>query len=284
MEEYERQKQQEMQEKDAILLCPSFNSYSSHRFAEIAARVGEEFSADEAPSVGTSNDLDDNDDDDFEFSLVRNEQDGTGDEIFFDGHVHPIFPIFNRTLVESEDESKPDDASALRIPLKKLFMEDREIPSSSESEADELETIPPGTYCVWRPKVVELSPDRCKKSSSTGSASKRWRFLSLLRRSNSEGIQGKDAFVFLTPKNRAQKVDRNEKTENTKEGLSSGTAVRNAGKLKSSPPPPSAHETFYVRTRAMKEGDKRKSYLPYRQDLVGFFANVNGLSRTFPTF
>jgi hypothetical protein len=46
----------------------------------------------------------------------------------------------------------------------------------------------------------------------------------------------------------------------------------------------SAHELFYVQNRAWKEGEKRKSYLPYRQDLVGFFANVNAYGKTFPPF
>ncbi|KAK6155194.1 hypothetical protein DH2020_009442 [Rehmannia glutinosa] len=55
------------------------------------------------------------------------------------------------------------------------------------------ENIPAGTYCVWRPKGADQpSPSRCKKSKSTGSASKRWKFRDLLR-SNSEG---KDSFVF----------------------------------------------------------------------------------------
>ncbi|RAL40910.1 hypothetical protein DM860_008608 [Cuscuta australis] len=39
-------------------------------------------------------------------------------------------------------------------------------------------------------------------------------------------------------------------------------------------PPMAAHEAFYLRSKAAKEGEKRKSYLPYRRELVGFFANV----------
>lgn len=47
-----------------------------------------------------------------------------------------------------------------------------------------------------------------------------------------------------------------------------------------------AHEAFYGRhDRILKQGNyKRRSFLPYRQDLFGFFANVNSMGRTFPPF
>ncbi|CAN1320580.1 hypothetical protein LINPERPRIM_LOCUS31753 [Linum perenne] len=41
---------------------------------------------------------------------------------------------------------------------------------------------------------------------------------------------------------------------------------------------------FYRKSKALKEGEKRKSYLPYRQDIIGFFSIVNGYSRTFTPF
>jgi hypothetical protein len=40
-------------------------------------------------------------------------------------------------------------------------------------------------------------------------------------------------------------------------------------------------EHYYVRS---KEGDKRRSYLPYRPDLVGFLSNVNGVGRNLHPF
>ncbi|CAI0434177.1 unnamed protein product [Linum tenue] len=47
----------------------------------------------------------------------------------------------------------------------------------------------------------------------------------------------------------------------------------------------SAHEVFYTKSRALKDGDRRWSYLSYRQELlVGFFSNVNGFSRTLTPF
>ncbi|KAL3526060.1 hypothetical protein ACH5RR_014432 [Cinchona calisaya] len=265
-----------------LFVCPSFSSYSSDGLAEVAARITDEFTQ-ENLSVQ-------DDEDDFEFSFLRDDRDP---DVFFDGRIRPIFPIFNRQLLAANDgefDKKTSSSDVIenkvRIPLKNLFItdrEEREPPSSSSSEADDMESIPPGTYCVWRPKKVEssLSENWCKKkSNSTGSASKRWKFLDLIRRSNSEG---KDKYVFLTPKHgEATKSD--QKNQHPKTKQTSGEIVKVERKWKAKGVPPSAHEALYVRNRAIKQVDKKKSYLPYRQDLVGFFANASALSRTFPPF
>lgn len=238
--------------------CPSFNSYSAGRLADVAAKVGEE----EEECAGIDRRVHEHD---FDFTFVST------DEVLSDSQIGPVFPVFNRDLLLQDGEAK-----TLRFPLKKLFMEERDATSSSSSDADELEGIPEGTYCVWRPKQVPPSPERCKKSSSTGSASKRWRFRDLLRRSNSDG---KDSFVFLTPSKREEKADLTDKSDHSKE-----TRTAAAGKAKTkviSGEKASAHEIFYMKNRAIKEGDKRQSFLPYRRDLVGFFANVGRMNKSF---
>lgn len=95
--------------------------------------------------------------------------------------------------------------------------------------------------------------------------------------------------MFLTPKNHSQaKAESSEKVDILKLQQNSVEAGKVTEKLKAPPSPSSsAHELFYVQNRSMKEGEKRKSYLPYRKDLVGFFTNVNGLSKAskaFPRF
>ncbi|KAK6128339.1 hypothetical protein DH2020_012703 [Rehmannia glutinosa] len=263
--------------QEDVYVCPSFNSYSSDRLAEIAERV----------AVERSNDADERGagDDDFEFALVREDVEILAEELFIDGQVRQVFPVFNRDLLLDNDgessncrESKVLDSS-IAVPLSKLFIEEdheRDYPPScSSSEADELENIPAGTYCVWRPKIADSPlPSQCRKSKSTGSASKRWKFRDLLRRCKSDG---KDSFVFLTPKHKEEKSDKLIQASKNANGKGSCSATGGTGS-------PSAHEAFYVRNKAMKEGDKKKSYLPYRQDLVGLFANVNGLSRSFTHF
>ncbi|XP_028771230.1 uncharacterized protein LOC114728478 [Neltuma alba] len=273
-------------------LCPSFNSYSNDELADIADQVAREQSRrhDGAASADSG---------DFEFVTFRK----AADEVFFDGGVGPVFPVFDRDLL-TDDETGPrgsraeEDALALQFSMGKLLINDehqapadRDPPSSSSSDVDDLESIPPGTYCVWAPKPDQASPARCEKSNSTGSSSfsKKWKLLDLLRRSNSDS---KESFVFLTPSGSMKKKE--VKTENSREQWSSGSrqSIKVAGKQKAKGPgnsgdgekKVSAHEAFYVRNRELKKVDRRKSYLPYRQDLVGFFANVHGLGRPFTPF
>nr|GMD53301.1 uncharacterized protein LOC109178030 [Ipomoea batatas] len=254
--------------------CPSFSSYSSDRLAEIAARTADEFKRESSvPVEFIAEELDE--EEDFEFSLVPEHSEAFADECFYDGQIGSVFPVFNRKLLLDAEQDRGDDED--------LFVQGKEDndlepqSSSSSSEVDELESLPPGTYCVWRPKRNESFPTECKKSSSTGSASKRWKLRDLLRRMNSDV---NDSYVFLTPK----------KEENSK-SKESGLVLKVAGKTKvkknkeAAPPSPmAAHEAFYLRNKAAKDGEKRKSYLPYRRDLVGFFANVNagGFVKEFP--
>lgn len=279
-----------------VSFCPSFNSYSSDHLADIAARVGKEEANNMVTDFRNQNDHEssssssDEDDNGFEFVLVRQDPD---DYTTTDGDHKvgfPIFPLFDRDLLlkygnESKDQSQDQKSSTVRLQLKNLFIEDRDPPSSSSSEADELEGILPETYCIWTPQKSSLlaspsaSPSRCKKSNSTGSSSKqRWRLRDLLhlRRSSSDG---KESFIFLNPDNHKNSNNNVNLGKKKEEKFEKGKIVATrAGKAKEKV---SAHEVFYVRNKALKEGDKRKSYLPYRPELVGFFANVNGLGRNF---
>ncbi|KAL1553371.1 hypothetical protein AAHA92_14060 [Salvia divinorum] len=245
--------------QDDVCICPSFNTYSSDRLPEIAIRV-----AGDGPRAAA--------DDDFEFALLREDKEVSAAEFLYDG---PVFPVFNRDLIECGGSEQPESNNL--IPLSKLFAEEDyeerdSPPSCSSSEADELENVPAGTYCVWRPRAAAPPlPSQCEKSKSTGSASRRWKIRDLLRRSKSDG---KESFVFLAPKQR----------EVNPVKLMLRSPEKGRGKGSNSRAAASAHEAFYVRNRAMKEEDKRKSYLPYRRDLVGFFANVSGVRTSFSRF
>ncbi|GJY12148.1 reverse transcriptase domain-containing protein [Tanacetum coccineum] len=166
--------------------------------------------------------------------------------------------IFNRDLdlvndeLDHEVNSKEDKISG---PLRKLITDEQSESSSyTSSEADELENIPSGTFCVWKPKTESGSSapamTKCKKSSSTGSGSKRWSICYLLKRSNSESNVKP---IVLS---------------SSKQKRNSGEVTRAVSRLKGQSP---VHEMFYVQRRAENEIVKRKSFLPYRQDLVGVF-------------
>ncbi|BFG26885.1 hypothetical protein CerSpe_131590 [Prunus speciosa] len=274
------------------LVCPSFNSYSSSKLADVAAKVCQELDhlnlLDKSNNSAEQQEHDDhrNDDvdDDFEFVSFQS----TGSQVFFDDNqIGPVFPVFNRDLLL--DKSQGDLAAA---PNKAVAEEEEDddddaaLPSSSSSDVDELDAVPQGTYCVWKPKsaVAQDARGKCKiKSKSTGtSSSRRWSIRDLLRRSNSES-GSKDSFVFLTPLSSSSKKAAEEEPKEIKKSSGSGSGP-GPNKPKGSKAVSMAHEAFYVRNKTVaKDGyNKRRSYLPYRQDLVGFFASVNAMSRTFP--
>ncbi|XP_061363217.1 uncharacterized protein LOC133306843 [Gastrolobium bilobum] len=265
------EKEEEHKESVDSLLCPSFSTYchSSNKLADIAQQV-----------IQNDNDFNANDND-FEFVAFPKAADG----VFFDGDSGRFFPIFNRDLVTA---TKEEDAAAIQFPMRKLLIGDEEkrrepspTTSSSSSEVeDDLVAIPAGTYCVWTPNSVKPSPDRCKKSNSTGSSStKRWKLLDLLRRSNSDGKES-SSLVLVTPSSDSTKKKKGVKGESSKEQCGSRKAEiltsRFAGKKIPAAAASggekkvftSAHEALYLKNRETR----KRSYLPYRQELVGFFS------------
>ncbi|KAK3224941.1 hypothetical protein Dsin_004803 [Dipteronia sinensis] len=177
---------------------PSFNSYSSTNLVDIAARVVEEF----RHESGFDSDIYDNwetesfstdepkheqnvsfkeedeeeeeegedheeEEEEFEFPFVCRKPDDSpisADEIFFNGQIKPIYPLFDTTLLlnhTTPDNQNPINTTTTtskkthRLPLRKLMSEDRETSSCSSSEADDLENLQPGnilcleTYKRW---------------------------------------------------------------------------------------------------------------------------------------
>ncbi|XP_028778343.1 uncharacterized protein LOC114734858 [Neltuma alba] len=285
---------------------PSFNSYSSETLAEIAARVIQEFHSDPSPLSDDSlydswhPDADDNrsdvhqkeadgdahhqDDDDFEFAFVCRDPHSSpvsADDIFYNGQIRPTYPIFDRSLLDGVSSvsltQNTDETGAVRrrrLPLRKLMFEERETgscsSSTSEAEDIDLDGVASGTYCVWDPKSSSASWKRpCKKSSSTGSSSKRWKLRDLLPRSHSDG---KVPLVIFTTSNKSNKVAH----EASKP--SSGDNNANVSSEKASQP------SRTIAPAKEEDESKRKQPLPYRQEFIGLFTNVNGLGRNLRPF
>ncbi|KAK8653304.1 hypothetical protein V6N13_127311 [Hibiscus sabdariffa] len=242
-----------------LSFCPSFSIYSSdnNKLVEIAATVGRDFESDAVPG-----------DEEFEFANDLGENPETSSS----------FPIFNRGGGSNYDDGVVEED--VRIPLRDLFIDDGVFLSSSSSETDELEGLPTDMYCVWKAKQsAESSPNSCKKSKSTGSSSsKRWRFIKdFLKRSNSDGNASFSSSLFLNFRKNEENVrEKTAKTTTMKkekkksEGVvitATATGMKKAEKSL-------VNEAFNVRDKALQGGDKRRSYLPYRQDLVEIFANV----------
>ncbi|XP_031099566.1 uncharacterized protein LOC116003781 [Ipomoea triloba] len=209
---------------------------------------------------------DEDEEEEEEFSFICPGDDAAqiaAEDAFFNGQIRPVYPLFNRDLLLGAADF---DGLDEKPPVENVFVETAEV-TSSDAEA---------LSCEWSGKAVVAAagPDGCKKSNSTG-FSKFWRFRDLLHRSNSDG---RDAFVFLN--NPAPSTSAAGKTEEkSSPGKKTGKAKVNgdsAGdqKKKKSKKQLSAHER-YMKSKA-KDEDRRRSYLPYRPELVGFFTNVKG--------
>ncbi|XP_021742628.1 uncharacterized protein LOC110708726 [Chenopodium quinoa] len=195
----------------------------------------------------------------------------SAEEVFEDGQIRVISPFPGEYSGEGETSS----SSTYGRTVKNVF-----VVSNSPENDDVAEE---GSYCVWKAP----SPEMSQKSNSTG-FSKLRKMRDLLARSNSDG---KDAFVFLNGKTDASgsgEAKRKEKEKKKKElkievadkkGGGETTAFggeRKEGKKKKEK---SAYEALYLGGGKDKKKGGGKSYLPYRQDLVGFFTNGSVLSR-----
>jgi pyruvate/2-oxoglutarate dehydrogenase complex dihydrolipoamide acyltransferase (E2) component len=214
-------------------------------------------------------------DDSFEFAFARpliqtHSADALADDLFAHGRILPAYyPVFRR-------HHPHDDAS-------------------SASSA----TAPPSpdTYCAWAPRSAPGSPARdLPKSASTGQAVHRFRLRDLVgagagRRSHSDG---KEKFLFLQ-----QQSPKSSKTS-APPAAAAAPAPAQAAKKPSSQPKQgkkkgaaavtemdmaTAHRLFYSKPSAAsatgtgtdRTNTTKKSYLPYRPSIVGFFAAAHGL-------
>lgn len=223
----------------------------------------------------------------FEFSFPcenPNSSPIAAEDAFHNGQIRPIFPFFDQSLLSDSAESDEPAASSstLHQPLRKLFTEGSGTVSTSPSGGAKAE------YGPWEGRTVEeiKSPAvgaLCRKSNSTGS-SRVWRFKDLIHRSSSDG---KDAFVFLNPATATGNAERAEKKNAAKGGERSGKkapAPNGVGKSKKPAPAAAAAVPPPPYGRSIRAGEKRRSYLPYRPGLVGFFTSVNGLSKNVHPF
>ncbi|XP_027926844.1 uncharacterized protein LOC114183878 [Vigna unguiculata] len=254
-------KMQKEQQKEYLdsMTCPSFNYYTTVQLAVVDNQVGQDHNRTQ------------NDDASFEFAAFR-------DEACFDD---AFFPIFNHKIQNRQRSSiaggRDSGTAVLRFPITGDDIhrsEHNPLPaplsdsSSSSSEVDELEGVPAATYCVWTPN----SPRKCKKSNSTGSSSKKWKLLDLLRRSNSER---KESYLFLTAASEKKRMNERWSIEVAGKPKDNGFAEKKKAAV-------TAHEALYVKNRELRMIDKKKSFLPYKPNLVGFCTRRFG--KTFSSF
>ncbi|KAJ1264148.1 hypothetical protein BS78_09G240600 [Paspalum vaginatum] len=206
-------------------------------------------------------------DDDFTFAAVTPPPllaaAGGGGVFPAGGRVGPLYyPVFGRPRSPPRrlPPEAPETATA-RVPLGRFLLVDREPPRADD---DDLDSVPAETYCPWSPGLSAASPARCKKSGSTGSVL-RWR-PRLVGRSQSDG---KEKFVFLDASGSGRRKGRT-----AAEGAAGGGH---------------ASWSYYASkpgggSGSGGNGARRRSFLPYKQDLVGLFANAAVFRRSYHPF
>ncbi|RHN41377.1 hypothetical protein MtrunA17_Chr8g0365451 [Medicago truncatula] len=173
------------------------------------------------------------------------------DEIFENGKIRQIPHTFDQSLFIYPTSN--NNVSHLRPPLKKIFIKNsvnRHSMLGGISKESQNESLQNMTMVE-----IKASNECYEKSNSTGS-SNLWKFRVLLNASD--------------PKNsRKPKVEnivnKKRKDEKHKNGLS-------------------AYEKLYVSNKTRKDSNKRRSFLPYKRQLLGLFTNMNGLSRNLHPF
>ncbi|KAL1558326.1 hypothetical protein AAHA92_08809 [Salvia divinorum] len=215
----------------------------------------------------------------------------TGDQVN-SGHNQPVFLTSDSASFEFDFSSRfsptglPNasmtSADELFLngqirPMKQLQRQGGGDPKSSHRKA---RSVSPAEECEWRGfgsaaaeakeinESAETTPScsaSSSRSSSSGRNSKKWMFLKdLLHRSKSEGRGNRKerlwSISFSPAKEKKCGVE-------TKRGTATGKPEN--GVWRRRVPPPSAHELHYTANRAQAEEMKKKTFLPYRQGLLG---------------
>ncbi|RCV26365.1 hypothetical protein SETIT_5G239900v2 [Setaria italica] len=238
---------------------------------------------------------DEDSDGEFEFPSVSRQPAAAGggaaaaDELFAGGRIRAFYPVFGRVL----DDAAAAPAPSSRAPLGRLFQLEQartssvastssSSSSSSASMADaeaRLDGAPPDSYCLWTPgSSPASSPSRPpRKSGSTGSIA-RWRRIGelVVGRSHSDG---KQKFLFLSaPPSPARDRDHHQSPAGSKsKPPAKGSKAATAAAATELDTVAAGRRMSYGGGKASPGG--RRTFLPYRQDLVGLFANARSEPR-----
>lgn len=239
------------------------------------------------------------DEEDFEFAFSIESDPGslpdtTADEMFYNGRILPVYPLFNRDLIGGNADPTEEENLAEGVDQLMLEYENRDTRSVSQSSSSysSIVSVAKGRSAPRPANFAPQSPDRCRKSSSTGSsasasASRRWKLRNLVvGRSRSDG---KERFVVVPQpddkeKEKEKKTLRNlnsfaksvpadDKEKKEKSGKGKGESTKEMDIV-------TAHRIYYGKVgsgggQPAAAGSYRRSFLPYRQELLGgIFGNA----------
>ncbi|XP_024638619.2 probable inactive serine/threonine-protein kinase scy2 isoform X1 [Medicago truncatula] len=178
------------------------------------------------------------------------------------------------------------------------------------NDCSEMENVKVDEMGLERIEITPLDSASSSRSSSAGRSSKRWVFLKDFLRSKSEGRSNnkfwstisfsptKDKKSSSNNQNLQAQISKEKTCETQRNGSSSSSSSSSKGswgkKMTGKPMngvgkrrvPPSPHELHYKANRAQAEELRRKTFLPYRQGLLGClgfsskgYGAMNGFAR-----
>ncbi|XP_072998317.1 uncharacterized protein [Typha latifolia] len=228
----------------------------------------------------------------------------SADEIFFNGQIRPmklsshlqrpqsLAPLLDLDPEEEEDEEPAMRGRDLRLRSGSIHRRTRSMsplrnPRCQWREEEEDEPPAKGLDTEPDPKqpdTATASSSASSSRSSSGRNSKRWIFLKdLLYRSKSEGRERsitKDKFWYSISFSPSSKDKPKPSSQRSKRTTSSSSSTAPAKR-------PSAHERLYTTNRAQAEEMRRRTFLPYRQGLLGClgfssksYGAFNGFAKT----
>lgn len=232
---------------------PSFSFYVSGEIIEAAVRVVRESHCDDTAE--------------FEF-----ETSPLCEENFFH------FPTMTEMKSFKREEEEDDDVTSKNLfyggwILDQSISSPSQSPSSS-SESEDSEDLSPRRYnCFWSPTRTPARVDS-SKSKKTSNSPRRCRIKDLLRRSHSDGA------VSTKSEHKRCRFRDLLRRSHSDGGGSGGSSVMPSGN--SSPVTRGKSKTTSNKSTTANTGEvnmRRKTYLPYRQDLIGVFAGMSRLRR-----
>ncbi|KAK2639057.1 hypothetical protein Ddye_026852 [Dipteronia dyeriana] len=198
----------------------------------------------------------------------------------------------HKEIVEEEDNEKQKQEQKQQH--KSAFSSSLEVGMKPNKEIHEAEA---------EAEAASLSASSSRSSSVGGSrsTSKRWVFLKDFLRSKSEG-RSNNKYFWLPTKEKKQPANTNTTTRSSSkekdQPISPSISTSTSSVKKNKPvngiltgkkrrvPPPSPHELHYTANRAQAEEMKKKTFLPYKQGLLGClgftskgYGAMNGFAR-----
>ncbi|KAL6842627.1 hypothetical protein ACP4OV_027471 [Aristida adscensionis] len=235
----------------------------------------------------------DDSDGEFEFPFVSREPaaSAAADELFAGGRIRTFYPVFGRPFDGGDEDAHGAAPEPPRAPLGRLFQLEgartssvaSTSSSSSAASADAaagLDGASPDSYCLWTPgSSPASSPARPpRKSGSTGSMA-RWRRIGelVVGRSHSDG---REKFIFLSAPPSPAREHRAPNTKAKAKQPKGNKAAAAAAVTELDTVAAGRRMSYGAKASPGGVAGARRTFLPYRQDLVGLFANMHGLSRS----